>query len=118
MNHSFACSNFRTAMSRRTVLEVGGHGLLGLSMPNLPRAEALAKADKIKARAKSVIFLLVSKLQLGTPLCAKFYFDGRLWAMKQSFLERRVPNNLGTRERSLANRSRNRTSHNHPNRSQ
>ena len=54
---SFACPNFHAAMSRRAALKVGGLGLLGLSMPNLLRAEALAKADKIKARAKSVIFL-------------------------------------------------------------
>ncbi len=56
--HSFACPNFHhTPLSRRHALKVGGLGLLGLTMPGLLRAEALAKADKIRARAKSVIFL-------------------------------------------------------------
>lgn len=57
MNHSFACSSFHsTGMTRRHALRVGGLGLLGLTMPGLLRAEAIAAA-KIKARAKSVIFL-------------------------------------------------------------
>jgi hypothetical protein len=43
-------------MSRRHALKVGGLGLLGLTMPGLLRAETLAAA-KLKARAKSVIFL-------------------------------------------------------------
>ena len=45
-------------MPRRHAIKVGGMGLLGLSLPGLLRAEALAAAaPKIKARAKSVIFL-------------------------------------------------------------
>lgn len=56
MKHSFACSSFHsTTMTRRHALKVGGMGLLGLTMPGLLRAEALAPS--IKARAKSVIFL-------------------------------------------------------------
>ena len=56
MKHSFACSNFHsTVMTRRHALKVGGMGLLGLTMPELLRAEALLPS--IKARAKSVIFL-------------------------------------------------------------
>ncbi len=53
----FACSNFHRALTRRHALKVGGLGMLGLAMPQLLRAEALAGAGKIKARAKSVIFL-------------------------------------------------------------
>jgi hypothetical protein len=54
---SFACSSFHhTAMTRRHALKVGGLGLLGLTMPGLLRAEAI-EAARIKARAKSVIFL-------------------------------------------------------------
>jgi hypothetical protein len=53
----FACSNFQNTLTRRHALKVGGLGLLGLAMPQLLRAEALAEAQKIKARAKSVIFL-------------------------------------------------------------
>ena len=53
----FACSDFHRTMTRRHALKVGGLGLLGLAMPQLLRAEALAGAGKIKARAKSVIFL-------------------------------------------------------------
>jgi hypothetical protein len=41
-------------ISRRHLLKVGGLGLLGLTMPNLLRAEAI---KKLTARAKSVIFL-------------------------------------------------------------
>jgi hypothetical protein len=53
---SFACSSFHsTPMPRRHALKVGGLGLLGLSLPALLRAEATA--PKLKARAKSVIFL-------------------------------------------------------------
>ncbi len=61
---SYACSSFHAAMpSRRSVLRVGGAGLLGLTMPKILRAEAarpaLAEAalKKIAPRAKSVIFL-------------------------------------------------------------
>jgi len=57
MNHNFACSSFHHGITRRHALKVGGLGLLGLAMPNLLRAEALVNAAKIKARAKSVIFL-------------------------------------------------------------
>jgi len=53
----FACSDFHRAMTRRHALKVGGLGLLGLAMPQMLRAEALAGAAKLKARAKSVIFL-------------------------------------------------------------
>lgn len=44
-------------MTRRHALRVGGLGLLGLTMPGLLRAEALNPPAKLKARAKSVIFL-------------------------------------------------------------
>lgn len=57
MNRDFACSNFHRAITRRHALKVGGLGLLGLSMPHLLRAESIVSAPKIKARAKSVIFL-------------------------------------------------------------
>ena len=61
--HSFACPGFHsTPVSRRHALKVGGLGLLGLTLPGLLRAESLAPA-KIKARAKSVIFLF----QFGGP---------------------------------------------------
>jgi hypothetical protein len=53
---SFACSSYHHAISRRHALKVGGLGLLGLTMPGLLRAEEIAAA-KLKARAKSVIFL-------------------------------------------------------------
>jgi len=64
--HSFACAGFHaTPFSRRHLLKVGGLGLLGLSLPKLLRAEALAEVGKSElgtrnsrmARAKSVIFL-------------------------------------------------------------
>src|SRR6266481_9603049 len=59
---SFACSSFhQTLMTRRHALKVGGLGLLGLTLPKLLRAEDLA--PKLKARAKSVIFLF----QFGGP---------------------------------------------------
>src|SRR6185503_15946313 len=53
MRH-FACSNFQRCLSRRQALKVGGLGLLGLNMTFLLRAEEL---QKLKPRAKSVIFL-------------------------------------------------------------
>ena len=53
----FACPDFHRALTRRHALKVGGLGLLGLAMPQMLRAEALATATKLKARAKSVIFL-------------------------------------------------------------
>jgi hypothetical protein len=58
MTRSFACSDFQsTLMSRRHALKVGGLGLLGLTLPKLLQAEALPAPPKLKARAKSVIFL-------------------------------------------------------------
>jgi hypothetical protein len=57
--HSFACAGFHsTRFSRRHALKVGGLGLLGLSLPNLLRAQALQSSRAgPKARARSVIFL-------------------------------------------------------------
>ncbi len=46
---------FENPISRRQSLRVGGTGLLGLSLPQLLRAERVA--GKLKARARSVIFL-------------------------------------------------------------
>jgi hypothetical protein len=57
MNHDFACPNFHRAITRRHALKVGGLGLLGLNMPRILNAESLVSAPKLKARAKSVIFL-------------------------------------------------------------
>src|SRR3984885_7518244 len=54
---SFACPNFHRAISRRHALKVGGLGLLGLNFPQILNAEALIAAEKLKARAKSDIFL-------------------------------------------------------------
>jgi hypothetical protein len=54
MSH-FACSGFSSAISRRAALKVGGMGMLGLTMPGL--LKALENPQKIKPRAKSVIFL-------------------------------------------------------------
>ena len=55
-SHSFACPGFHAEpLSRRQMLKVGGLGLLGLTLPQLLRAEALKKGPK--AKAKSVIFL-------------------------------------------------------------
>ena len=55
-NSSYACRGFHAAkhFSRRSMIKVGGLGLLGLTMPNILAAEA---KRKIAARAKSVIFL-------------------------------------------------------------
>ena len=53
---SFACPGLRaTPLSRRQMIKVGGLGLLGLTLPQLLRAEALKKKGP-KAKAKSVIF--------------------------------------------------------------
>src|SRR3954467_10395006 len=53
-----ACCGFRqSTISRRHLLKGGGLGRLGPTMPALLQAEANSKAAKIKARAKSVIFL-------------------------------------------------------------
>ena len=59
---SSACPSFHSAetFSRRTLLKVGGLGMLGLTLPKLLAAEALAPGTALsapKARAKSVIFL-------------------------------------------------------------
>ena len=55
-SHSFACPGFQSApLSRRQMIKVGGLGLLGLTLPQFLRAEALKKGPK--AKAKSVIFL-------------------------------------------------------------
>jgi hypothetical protein len=54
---SFACSSFHnTQITRRHALKVGGLGMLGFLLPRLLRAEAIS-GNRIKARAKSVIFL-------------------------------------------------------------
>ena len=54
---SFACSNFHRAISRRHALKVGGLGLLGLNFAQILNAEPYGTNEKLKARAKSVIFL-------------------------------------------------------------
>ena len=52
----FACRDFRRAVcSRRTLLSIGGSGLLGLNLPRMFAAES--KNSGPPARAKSVIFL-------------------------------------------------------------
>jgi hypothetical protein len=45
-------------LSRRELLQAGGAGLLGLSLPGLFRSQAVASAGGSPARAKNVIFLL------------------------------------------------------------
>src|SRR5882672_10777631 len=58
--NSFACRGFHDSrFTRRHLLKIGGLGLLGLTMPNLLRAEDWLKENGKgpKARAKSVIFL-------------------------------------------------------------
>jgi len=55
-DHFFACGDCQaTHLSRRRLLQVGGLGLLGLTMPGLLQAEKAMSGPK--ARAKSVIFL-------------------------------------------------------------
>src|SRR5437016_2541649 len=68
-NHSSACPSFHaTQFSRRTLLRVGGAGLLGLTMPKFLRAQdakltpagaptGAEALKKIAPRAKSVVFL-------------------------------------------------------------
>jgi hypothetical protein len=57
-----SCTGFHSApLSRRAALRVGGMGLLGVTLPKLFASEAAV--EKIKARAKSVIFLF----QFGGP---------------------------------------------------
>ena len=47
-------------ISRREILRAGGAGLLGLSLPQLLAAEALAsQSERVTPKAKSVIFLLL-----------------------------------------------------------
>src|SRR5215207_9094753 len=59
---SFACPGFmRSPTTRRHALRVGGLGLLGLTLPKLFASETAV--EKLKARAKSVIFLF----QFGGP---------------------------------------------------
>src|SRR5947209_8752357 len=56
MNPASACTDFaRTSLTRRSLLRVGGLGLLGLSLPGLLRASE--GGGKTRGRAKSVIFL-------------------------------------------------------------
>ena len=53
----FECQGLRDSpITRRHLLKVGGLGILGLTVPALLRAQ-VEQAEKIKARAKSVIFL-------------------------------------------------------------
>src|SRR5688572_5991104 len=59
-SRSYACRDFRqTACSRRSAIQIGGMGMLGLTMPKLLQAETTAKSSAAgpPARAKSVIFL-------------------------------------------------------------
>lgn len=44
-------------LNRRSALRIGGMGLLGLTMPKIFAAEEAARAKKIAAKARSVIFL-------------------------------------------------------------
>ncbi len=54
-NH--ACSGLRqSTITRRSVLQIGGAGLLGLTLPKLLRAEEAA-SPHLMAKAKSVVFL-------------------------------------------------------------
>lgn len=54
-----ACSDFHATrlLSRRSILRVGGLGLLGMNLPKLIFAEEAARNPKLVAKAKSVIFL-------------------------------------------------------------
>ncbi|MBG88795.1 MAG: hypothetical protein CMO80_18100 [Verrucomicrobiales bacterium] len=52
-SHVQACQNL-SPLNRRRLLQVGGAGLFGLTLPRILRAAPLRK---VKARAKSVIFL-------------------------------------------------------------
>lgn len=57
-NPGFHCGSMDALrFSRRHLLRVGGLGMLGLTLPNLLRAEQAARNKGITARAKSVIFL-------------------------------------------------------------
>ncbi len=53
---TFACPGLRrSVLSRRTLVKVGGMGLLGLTLPKI--LQAAERRSGLKARAKSVIFL-------------------------------------------------------------
>jgi hypothetical protein len=55
---SYACRNYRSLdFSRRSLLQIGGMGLLGLTMPKLLAAEERRTDEAPKVRAKSVVFL-------------------------------------------------------------
>ncbi|XZE53645.1 DUF1501 domain-containing protein [Planctomycetaceae bacterium SH139] len=57
---SSACNNFRSLqLSRRTLLSIGGMGMLGINMPTLLRAgeSRSGQDDPLPVRAKRVIFL-------------------------------------------------------------
>jgi len=59
-----ACGDFETTgISRRSLLSVGGLGMLGLTLPGLLRAEETAASESPPVKAKSVIFLF----QFGGP---------------------------------------------------
>jgi hypothetical protein len=56
MKRNSACRGFRTAaVTRRRLLQIGGAGMLGLSLPRILRGEETHRS--LKQRAKSVIFL-------------------------------------------------------------
>ena len=58
MNNSFACNSFNCVkLTRRSALQIGGLGLLGLNLPRLLAAEENKTAAAPPVRAKSVIFL-------------------------------------------------------------
>src|SRR3954466_12677797 len=56
---SYACPNFfETRLSRRSLIKVGGMGMLGLTLPKILRGEtAVGGVKNPVAKAKSVIFL-------------------------------------------------------------
>ena len=61
---SFACNSFNSVkLTRRSALQIGGAGLLGLNLPRLFAAEENKAAAAPPVRAKSVIFLF----QFGGP---------------------------------------------------
>jgi hypothetical protein len=61
---SFACNSFNSVkLTRRSALQIGGAGLLGLNLPRLWAAEEKKTAAAPPVRAKSVIFLF----QFGGP---------------------------------------------------
>ncbi|MEC7861297.1 MAG: DUF1501 domain-containing protein [Verrucomicrobiota bacterium] len=58
MKQFYSKSLEKATVSRRSLLSVGGMGMLGMNVPDLLRADELASArPKVMARAKSVIFL-------------------------------------------------------------